>query len=127
MKNIIRILFGLPVVLSVPLSPTIEDCCPKPAAIDALLLGLANPIPPPPPILKDQPPITVDKDEIMDCCDSCGYSYCPSLDSCVRPWETYCQEFQFPYNALWTGAGIVVPPPLEKQTKKTFIHHTEGH
>ena len=43
-----------------------------------------------------------------DCCMSCGYNYCPSLDTCVRSWETYCQEFQFPYNALWYGSGIVV-------------------
>jgi hypothetical protein len=42
------------------------------------------------------------------CCKSCGYDYCPSLDDCVRSWETYCQEFQFPYNALWYGAGIVM-------------------
>jgi len=42
------------------------------------------------------------------CCISCGYDYCPSLDNCVRSWETYCQEFQFPYNALWNGAGIIV-------------------
>tara|TARA_Y100001973_G_C5203934_1_gene339946 strand:- start:1357 stop:1629 length:273 start_codon:yes stop_codon:yes gene_type:complete len=42
------------------------------------------------------------------CCSSCGYDYCPSLDDCVRSWEVYCQEFQFPYNALWYGAGVVV-------------------
>tara|TARA_Y100001963_G_C6617938_1_gene370284 strand:+ start:274 stop:552 length:279 start_codon:yes stop_codon:yes gene_type:complete len=46
-----------------------------------------------------------------DCCMSCGYNYCPSLDTCVRSWETYCQEFQFPYNALWYGSGIVVDKP----------------
>ena len=70
MKNIIRVLFGIPVVLSIP-TPTTE----KP--IDILLEGLAA---------KDS------------CCTSCGYSYCPSLDDCVRPWETYCKEFDIPYN-----------------------------
>jgi len=44
-----------------------------------------------------------------DCCESCGYSYCPSLDTCVRPWEIYCKEFDFPYNALYKGSGIIIP------------------
>ena len=44
------------------------------------------------------------------CCISCGYSYCPSLDICVRPWETYCQELDFPYNVLYKGSGIILPP-----------------
>ena len=48
--------------------------------------------------------------EAGSCCESCGYSYCPSLDTCVRPWETYCQEFDFPYNALYKGSGIILPP-----------------
>ena len=70
MKNIIRVLFGIPVVLLVP-TPTTE----KP--IDILLEALAS---------------------TASCCTSCGYSYCPSLDDCVRPWETYCKEFDIPYN-----------------------------
>tara|TARA_R110000824_G_scaffold350545_1_gene537474 strand:- start:571 stop:837 length:267 start_codon:yes stop_codon:yes gene_type:complete len=28
-----------------------------------------------------------------ECCVSCGYSYCKSLEICVRPWETYCADF----------------------------------
>ena len=24
------------------------------------------------------------------CCISCGYSYCPSLAECLRPWERIC-------------------------------------
>ena len=44
------------------------------------------------------------------CCETCGYTYCPSLDICVRPWETYCQELDFPYNALYKGSGIILPP-----------------
>lgn len=67
MKNIIRCLFGLPVIWSVPI---------------------------------------VEK----PCCTSCGYSYCPSLDDCVRPWETYCQEFDFPYNIVYKNSGIIIPP-----------------
>lgn len=31
--------------------------------------------------------------EQLDCCASCGYSYCKTLDICVRPWETYCSDF----------------------------------
>jgi hypothetical protein len=34
------------------------------------------------------------------CCVSCGYQYCPSLDTCLRSWETYCKDFDFPYNIL---------------------------
>ena len=41
---------------------------------------------------------------------ACGYSYCPSLDTCVKPGETYCQELDFPYNALYKGSGIILPP-----------------
>jgi hypothetical protein len=44
------------------------------------------------------------------CCDSCGYKKCPSTNLCVRPWETYCQEFDFPYNILYQTAGIIIPP-----------------
>ena len=53
--------------------------------------------------------LAIHKDE-GGCCLSCGYNYCPSLDSCVRLWETYCQEFDFPYNALYKGSGIILPP-----------------
>ena len=85
MKNIIKILFGLPAIMSIPLPA-------KEPPVDILLEGLA-----------------IHKDE-GDCCISCGYNYCPSLDTCVRSWETYCQEFDFPYNALYKGAGIILPP-----------------
>ena len=44
------------------------------------------------------------------CCLSCGYNYCPSLDTCVSPGETDCQEFDFPYNALYKGSCIILPP-----------------
>tara|TARA_R100000654_G_scaffold63920_1_gene91316 strand:- start:11287 stop:11523 length:237 start_codon:yes stop_codon:yes gene_type:complete len=44
-----------------------------------------------------------------ECCESCGYSYCPSLDDCVRPWITYCKEFDFPYNILYQESGIIIP------------------
>jgi hypothetical protein len=71
MKNIIRVLFGIPVVLSI--QPTIQ---PTKEPIDILLEALATP----------------------RCCEDCGYSYCPSLDDCIRPWETYCKDFDFPYN-----------------------------
>ena len=72
MKNIIKILFGFPVIMSVPIQvePPVKDIC----------------------------------------CVSCGYKYCPSLNDCVRPWETYCQEFDFPYNVLYKGSGIILPP-----------------
>ncbi len=26
------------------------------------------------------------------CCISCGYTWCPDLDTCVRLWETYCKS-----------------------------------
>ena len=75
-------LIGMYYVLSAPLQ--------EENPVDKLLEGLA-----------------IHKDE-YGCCNSCGYEYCPSLDDCVRSWETYCKEFQFPYNALWYGAGIVM-------------------
>ena len=86
MKNIIRCLFGLPVIWSVPLPPA-GGVVEKP--VDILLDGLAAK---------------------HSCCTSCGFSYCPSLDDCVRPWETYCQEFDFPYNVLYKNSGIIIPP-----------------
>ena len=77
-------------VLSIPLPPP-APAPPAPAAVDILLTGLA-----------------VHTDE-EGCCESCGYSYCPSLDTCVRPWEIYCKEFDFPYNVLYKGSGIIIP------------------
>ena len=74
MKNIIRVLFGFPVIMSIPL-----------------------------PVKEPQ------AEQQGECCTSCGYSYCPSLYTCVRPWETYCKEFDFPYNALYKGSGIILP------------------
>ena len=85
-KNIIR-LFFIGSVLSVPI---VKE--PKPVAVDILLEGLA-----------------IHTDE-YGCCNSCGYDYCPSLDDCIRPWETYCQEMDFPYNVLYKGSGIILPP-----------------
>lgn len=72
------------------------------------------------PIQKEQPTVALPEVDILltglavhhdeqGCCLSCGYSYCPSLDTCVRPWETYCKEFDFPYNALYKGSGIIIP------------------
>lgn len=26
------------------------------------------------------------------CCVSCGYQYCPELETCVRVWETFCKS-----------------------------------
>jgi len=80
----------------------------------ALLSQYVNSIPQPP--ATPSPPVdilltglAVHHDE-QGCCLSCGYTYCPSLDNCVRPWETYCQELDFPYNALYKGSGIILPP-----------------
>lgn len=28
------------------------------------------------------------------CCISCGYSWCESLNECVRVWETYCASLE---------------------------------
>ena len=93
MKNIIRMLFGIPGILSVPEPPKPLTSPGAPQLpVEILLDGLA---------------VHTDKG---GCCESCGYSYCPSLDNCVRPWETYCQEFDFPYNVLYKGSGIILPP-----------------
>ena len=51
------------------------------------------------------------------CCDSCGYTKCPSTNLCVRPSETDCKEFDFPYNILYQTAGIIIPPKKEKEIK----------
>jgi len=82
MKNILKIIYlaYLSSVLSVPIV--------KKEPIDILLDGLANE---------------------HECCESCGYSYCPSLDDCIRPWEIYCKEFDFPYNILYQESGIIIP------------------
>ena len=51
--------------------------------------GIPIVCPPAPPVpvtaLREGLAIHIDEN---NCCASCGYSYCPSLDSCVRPWET---------------------------------------
>ena len=26
------------------------------------------------------------------CCNSCGYTWCETLNECVRVWETYCKS-----------------------------------
>jgi len=26
------------------------------------------------------------------CCTSCGFSWCETLQECVRPWEIYCKS-----------------------------------
>lgn len=28
------------------------------------------------------------------CCISCGYSWCASLNECIRSWETYCESLK---------------------------------
>ena len=84
-RSLVRILIGITAVYSIPQVPDQKP-------VDILLTGLAE----------------------TGCCETCGYSYCPSLDTCVRPWETYCQEFDFPYNALYKGSGIVLPPKKSK-------------
>lgn len=28
------------------------------------------------------------------CCISCGYSWCETLQECVRVWETYCESLE---------------------------------
>ena len=90
MFKIIKMMFLIGSVLSIPIK--------EKQPVDILLEGLA-----------------IHKDE-YGCCTSCGYQYCPSIDNCVRSWETYCQEFQFPYNALWNGAGIIVPQLIQNGT-----------
>ena len=90
-------------VLSVPINPQ------EPLPINYLLTGLAYK--PPPPEIQYVPipqPIGANQDE-GGCCLSCGYNWCPSLNNCVRTWETYCQELDFPYNALYKGSGIIMP------------------
>lgn len=82
--KVLTILSQILSVLSVPI--------PQEKPIDILLTGLAA----------------------TGCCETCGYSYCPSLDTCVKPWETYCKEFDFPYNVLYQGSGIIIPDKSSK-------------
>lgn len=28
------------------------------------------------------------------CCVSCGYTWCPDLNDCVRVWEVYCKSLE---------------------------------
>jgi hypothetical protein len=28
------------------------------------------------------------------CCMSCGYSWCETLQECIRIWETYCESLE---------------------------------
>ena len=28
------------------------------------------------------------------CCISCGYTWCETLNECVRVWETYCESLE---------------------------------
>lgn len=28
------------------------------------------------------------------CCISCGYTWCPDLQQCVRLWQTYCESLE---------------------------------
>ena len=30
-----------------------------------------------------------------NCCISCGYTWCPDLEQCVRVWETYCKSLDY--------------------------------
>ena len=52
------------------------------------------------PIIQDiigQPPHTSGADSPYDtngCCVSCGYTWCPDLNTCVRIWETYCKSLE---------------------------------
>ncbi len=36
-----------------------------------------------------QPPNPYDEN---GCCVSCGYTWCPDLQECIRLWETYCKS-----------------------------------
>jgi len=94
MKNLIRCLFGIPVVFSIPEPPQ------KPRMpVDLVLDDLAR--------------VGAERDE-GGCFTGAGYRYCPSMEECIRPWEIHCQEFDFPYNALYYGSGIIVPPKSAK-------------
>ena len=53
------------------------------------------------PLVKPPELIGGEETEVGGCCVPCGYQYCPDLDECVRPWETYCQALDFPYELLY--------------------------
>ena len=36
-----------------------------------------------------QPPNPYDE---YGCCTSCGYTWCETLNECIRVWETYCKS-----------------------------------
>ena len=38
-----------------------------------------------------QPPNPYDQ---YGCCVSCGYTWCPDLNECIRVWETYCKSLE---------------------------------
>lgn len=103
MKNLIRCLFGIPVVLSVPQPPEPPYALlPKPqrVPIDLVLEDLA---------MTPLPPLLGEEHDDHGCLISAGYKWCPSTDECLRPWMAHCQEFDFPYNALYEGSGIIIP------------------
>jgi hypothetical protein len=101
-----KLLILLSQVFSVFSIPIVPEKLP----VNVLLTGLAyKPLPDDIRYVPVPQPIGVNQDE-GGCCISCGYSWCPSTNICVRPWETYCQELDFPYNALYKGSGIIMPP-----------------
>ena len=69
-----------------------------------LMLKLTEAIP----LFLLEPTLIGDEEDENECCISCGYEYCPSLDTCIRRWETMCREFDFPYNVFY-ASGIVLP------------------
>ena len=49
------------------------------------------------PIIQDiigQPPQIHSPYDTNGCCVSCGYTWCPDLNTCVRIWETYCKSLE---------------------------------
>jgi len=110
MKNLIRCLFGIPVVLSVPQPPEPPYALlPKPqrVPVDLILEDLA--LTPLPTALMRPAPLLGEELDDHGCLISAGYKWCPSTDECLRPWMAHCQEFDFPYNALYEGSGIIIP------------------
>ena len=55
------------------------------------------------PIVKEEP-----IDILLDGLAERHCRYCPSLKECIPP-ETYCREFDFPYNILYEESGIIIP------------------
>ena len=37
------------------------------------------------------------RQDIHNCCISCGYEYCDTLMECIRPWEVECPELINPF------------------------------